>query len=569
MFRSILIFTVLCLFSCSVLASPIVSSITVKTDNDGLKRNVELYLNELKQQSFSPSIIKKAKTLTQNALKPFGYYLPTIDVKAEDDGGQVHLVVNVDAKTVTQISQLDIQVFGDAAKQKEINDQIAKLNLAVGQTLNHSAYEKAKSQISSVLFEYGYFDTKWLMHTIEVRRGTYSAVIRLHVDSGIRYKFGPVVLDKEIKAYELVHRLNPMVVGNPYDNNTVTDFNIQLSNMPYFRSVRVYPDIINRENGEISVIVQLLHKPENSFEVGGGVSTDDNGLKLRFKWTKPWISENGHYLETNIEASQVDPQARISYTIPVNDPNNDVWRFGAGYIYDDNKLSRKATVQAQRQWLTESNWIRTAFLKYEIENYEIDSTHYHSNMVLPGISYARKRTLGGTTPYWGEQLLISTEFASESLASDTDLVKVQLLGQRLTTFAERHMLFGRINIGAIITDDINDVPISMRFFAGGDKSIRGYRYESVAPKINDQVVGGQYLATTSAEYNYRFLPNWRAALFIDAGTATNDFEDKIQVGTGLGLRWLTPIGPVRIDYAFAVTDDTRTGRFSITIGPEI
>ena len=82
-------------------------------------------------------------------------------------------------------------------------------------------------------------------------------------------------------------------------------------------------------------------------------------------------------------------------------------------------------------------------------------------------------------------------------------------------------------------------------------------------------MGGQYLVTASAEYNYRFLPNWRAALFVDAGTATNDFNEEIQIGTGFGVRWLTPIGPVRIDYAFAVTDENRTGRFSITIGPEI
>lgn len=564
-----LVFFAVIFWSISGFAAQTVSNITVKANDEALKRNVELYLNELKQQTFSPSIIKKAKTLSQNALKPFGYYLPLVDVKAENNEGKVKLVVIVEPKQQTKVSQLDIQVFGEAKNQQAVNERIAKLGIKVGDGLSHSAYEKAKALISATLFENGYFDTKWLKHAIEVRRGTSSAIIRLHVDSGIRYKFGPMIIAKEIKANDLVHRLNPMIVGNAYDNAIVSDFNIQLSNMPYFKSVRVYPDIVNRQNGEVSVIVQLLHKPENSFEVGGGISTDDNGIKLRFKWTKPWITNDGHYLETNIEASQIDPQARISYTIPVNDPNNDVWRFGAGYIYDDLKISRKLTTQAQRQWLTDNNWVRTAFVKYEIENYEIDSVNYHSNMVLPGISYARKRTLGGTTPYWGEQLLVSTEFASEHLASEVDLFKVQILGQHLRTYANRHMVLGRLNVGAIVTDDINAVPISMRFFAGGDKSVRGYRYESIAPKINEQIVGGQYLVTASAEYNYQFLPNWRAALFVDAGTATNDFDEEIQVGTGLGLRWLTPIGPVRIDYAFAITDDTRTGRFSITIGPEI
>jgi translocation and assembly module TamA len=460
---------ILCLLFCitSPLAAQEVDSITVKIEQKDLAKNVELYLNDIKNQTYTPRLAKMAEQLSQQALKPFGYYLPTVAVTHTEKEGKIDLIVSIKAGLRVTISEVSIKILGDASRDDAFKQKLDDITLEQGNPLLHHEYEATKGLINSALLDLGYFDAKWSEQSFTVDLDSSSAVINLHLDSSKRYRFGPTTVAENIKANALIHRLNPMKIGTDYNSRLVSDFSIALTNMPYFKSVRVYPDIANRENGEVSIIVQVAHKPNDSFEVGAGISTDDNGLRLRFKWIKPWITQDGHYLETNIEATQIDPQAQISYTIPVKDPNINVWRFGVGYISDQLKLSERLTSQVQRQWPLGVNWLATAFLKYEVENYEISEEEFNSNMFLPGVSLAMKNALGGTTPYYGEQLLFSTEFSSESLVSDVDLIKIQLQGKAMRTFAIKHILIGRINLGTIITDDINLVPLSMRFFPEG------------------------------------------------------------------------------------------------------
>ncbi|AZZ99166.1 BamA/TamA family outer membrane protein [Pseudoalteromonas sp. R3] len=224
----------------------------------------------------------------------------------------------------------------------------------------------------------------------------------------------------------------------------------------------------------------------------------------------------------------------------------------------------------QRQWLTSGNWVRTAFLKREHETSEQDGETLKTEMLIPGVSYAKKQSLGGMLPYWGNERLISVELASESLVSSTSLIKVRWKNAWLRNIAQQHFFVTRLEAGAIVTDDIEAVPFNMRFFAGGDQSIRGFAYQSVAPRDDEgKLLGGKYLATASAEYNYQFMPNWRVALFVDTGTATDDFKDKWALGTGFGFRYLTPVGPIRLDHAWGLSKDSKSTRLSIVIGPEM
>ena len=264
----------------------------------------------------------------------------------------------------------------------------------------------------------------------------------------------------------------------------------------------------------------------------------------------------------------------MSYTVPVDDPNDDLWRFSVGYKLEDeltNGLySRIFTGQLQRQWLTEDDWVRTAFLRRDYETYRIGDEEQSAKMLMPGISYAKKDTKGGTTPYEGYQWMMSVEFGLKDMMSSTNILRLQLQNAWLTTFADRHMLFLRANLGAMLVDNINDVPLSLRFYAGGDQSVRGFAYESISPENEEgRLIGGKYLMSGTVEYNYQFAEHWRAALFVDSGTATNDFSDRVEVGAGFGFRYLTPVGPVRIDHAWGLTKESKSTRLSITIGPEI
>ena len=114
------------------------------------------------------------------------------------------------------------------------------------------------------------------------------------------------------------------------------------------------------------------------------------------------------------------------------------------------------------------------------------------------------------------------------------------------------------------------MPASLRFFAGGDQSIRGFGYQTISPvDASGKLTGARYLTTGSLEYDHPVAEKWRLATFVDAGTATNDYLDPIKVGTGLGIRWISPLGPIRFDLAFGVSEVQIPWRLHFGLGAEL
>ncbi|MGE6448059.1 autotransporter assembly complex family protein [Pseudoalteromonas sp. SD03] len=556
----------------SIASENIIEDYEIKGISGDLENNVALYLKQLVGEKPTRTLRRYAKTQVENSIKALGYYSPVVNIDFDKD--ERELVVNIERGPATRIESLNITVNGEAKQDPFVQKTIEDLNLKQGDILNHGVYSSAHKKIESVLLEYGYFDAKWPVRKFEVSLKKHSATITFTIDSGVRYQFGDILIARNTPAEKYIRSLAPFKMGQSYKASYIADYNLDLSSTPYFKSVRVYADITARKNKQVPIKVDVLHKPENSYEIGGGFSTD-LGPKVRFKWSKPWITDNGHYLESNLNVSQKQQDISMAYTVPVNDPNDDLWRFSVGYKLEDEltnqTYSEILTGQLQRQWLTEHKWVRTAFLRREQETYRIgDDEEKTTEMLMPGISYARKQSKGGTTPYWGEQWSISAEFGLDSVLSSTNLVRVQLQHAWLRTYLDRHLIFLKANVGAMIVNDINNVPFSLRFYAGGDQSVRGFAYQSISPQ-NEQGerIGGKYLLASTVEYNYQFAKNWRAALFVDGGTATNDFSEQFEVGAGFGFRYLTPVGPIRVDHAWGLTKESKSTRLSITIGPEI
>jgi translocation and assembly module TamA len=113
------------------------------------------------------------------------------------------------------------------------------------------------------------------------------------------------------------------------------------------------------------------------------------------------------------------------------------------------------------------------------------------------------------------------------------------------------------------------LPSSIRFFAGGSQSVRGYAYESLGPEDKDgDVVGGRHLLTGSVEFEHYFNDNWGMAVFLDTGNAIDNLSDKLEQGAGFGLRWKSPVGPVRIDLANSISRG-KNWRLNVSIGPDL
>ena len=159
---------------------------------------------------------------------------------------------------------------------------------------------------------------------------------------------------------------------------------------------------------------------------------------------------------------------------------------------------------------------------------------------------------------------------AKSALSDINFFQGQLHLKGITSLSERQRLITRGTMGGTNAIEFDRLPASLRFYAGGSQSVRGYQYQSLGP-TDDQgvVIGGKYLLTGSVEYELRLNQDWGWALFIDAGNAVNDFKTAMKQGVGTGIRWQTPVGPLRFDLASAISEPGRPWRFHINIGPDL
>ncbi|NOU50664.1 outer membrane protein assembly factor [Pseudoalteromonas sp. JBTF-M23] len=534
------------------------------------KSNVEGFIQGYLTQPFDQQQQANIRLSVAQALQAVGYYHSQIVITGKPNDETLN--INIELKEPLNWSEISVVITSAAKDDKAVSELLTNLPIKVNNVVRHDVYNQSKSAIESLLLERGYFDFKWVKSELLINKKERLASVNWQLDSGPRYHFGELRVSKNTQASQYIQSLSTFEYNSQFNSSRLSEYTLALNATPYFSSAKVYPLLKDRKDGLLPIRVDVVDKPANSFEVGGGYSTD-LGAKARLKWSKPWVTVDGHFFEGNMSLSERRQDVTGSYTIPVADPNNDVWRVLGGLQVNDDLQqgvdSRIWNVQLQRQWLTDDNWVRTAFIKREHETTNQDGEVFKSEMLLPGISYAKKQNKGGATPYWANERLISLEVASDSLISSTSLIKARWNNAWLRHYEHRHFVISRINVGAIVVDDIHSVPFNMRFFAGGDQSIRGFSYRSVGPKEGNKEIGGKYLVTGSLEYNYQFLPSWRAALFVDAGTATNDFSEKWSVGAGFGLRYLTPVGPIRLDHAWGVSKDSKSTRLSIVIGPEI
>jgi translocation and assembly module TamA len=186
------------------------------------------------------------------------------------------------------------------------------------------------------------------------------------------------------------------------------------------------------------------------------------------------------------------------------------------------------------------------------------------------VSFRRTKSVGGIDPSRGYSLMLDLQGAKEGVVSDVDFAHVFATAKGLYTVEEKHRLLARLGLGAVYTNDFEQIPPSLRFFAGGDQTVRGYDYRTLSPvDSTGERVGGRYLLASSVEYQYEFINNWRAASFVDHGNAMDSLAAARKTSVGLGVRWVSPVGPIRVDLARSLSDPEEGFRIHFSMGPEL
>ncbi|WP_413520010.1 autotransporter assembly complex protein TamA [Psychrobacter glacincola] len=331
------------------------------------------------------------------------------------------------------------------------------------------------------------------------------------------------------------------------------------------------------------------NKPRDA-QVGLGYGTD-TGVRATAKIDYNLLNRKGYQAGFETEVSRITKNASVYASRPWKHPLND--KLDARLTYEEEVIDQgegnfdlsTKTVKAAltRNIRRENSWNRSYSLRYRLDELEtgIDDTQLDDLPIRFTSSTPRQQALllgyginktdvdSATNPTRGIRQYYSIEAGADKALSETNLAIARAGVSGIYSFGsdDKHQVLGSINTGYIWADDFYEVPYKLRFFAGGDQSIRGYDYESLSPIDKGYLTGGQILAVGSAEYNYEFKPGFRGAVFTDIGNAYDkDFETDTKVGVGVGIRWASPVGVVRVDVAAGVTEENIPVRLHLFIG---
>jgi len=205
-----------------------------------------------------------------------------------------------------------------------------------------------------------------------------------------------------------------------------------------------------------------------------------------------------------------------------------------------------------------------------VEDFEVADQAGTSRLLMPGTLWSRVRGDNALRPANGWRIEFELRGAADNLGSDTTFVQNVSSGKWIKSLESKARLIASAKLGLTAVDNFDDLPPSVRFFAGGDNSIRGYDFQSLGPTDDaGKVIGGRGLALASFEYEHPIRNRWSFATFVDAGNAFNQRDFDVKVGAGIGARWQSPLGPIRIDVGFPVNETDHSPRLHITLGPDL
>ncbi|WP_371990254.1 autotransporter assembly complex family protein [Shewanella sp. 10N.286.54.B9] len=574
-----------------------------------LERNVKAHLGTLPKSDVQRrAFIFNAEDNINAALHSMGYYNSKIEQEFNrNDKGPWQLSYTITPGEPTTVRWVDIQVSGEMREDRVFEQWLSQLAIRPGDRLNHGVYEDLKAQLLTLSLARGYFDGKFDKAEIEVDRDYNSAKIALHYDSGKRYHIGEVTFTGHTLQPEILEQLIPFELDAPYSTGNLGQLNRQLLDTGYFSNIKVLPLVEQVEGLLVPVRVDLSPKPDHSIELGLGVdvgNTVDNSIepRVRVTWRTPQINSYGHSQETSAEWAPDRPKFLTTYTIPLTHPLDDQLKlrvgmlrdkYGVTQVYNEDDRQFKNTGQLEsskllfaviRQQRLGHQWILNYSTEVMRESYTQSGVDYDPFFVLFGANVSKtSRGDNSLDPKSGFLQYYSLEYADPSLGSEVRLARLQAKFKWIQRFFENHRIVSRLDLAANITNESNlaQIPPSLRYFAGGDQSIRGYSYNELGPSIdsiNDEgeivreVVGGRYLMVGSIEYQYYVTPTWRVATFIDAGNAFDVNQIEAITSVGAGIHWISPIGPVKFDVGVGLKEtDTisRPWRIHITMGAEL
>lgn len=456
----------------------------------------------------------------------------------------------------TRINKVNVTILGLDANSK-LRSLLTTPKLIHGQIITHENYEDTKDELLADLNALGYLQASFIEHTLEIDREQNIANITFEINPGPQYVFGKVSFSKTTYSNEFLLKFAPFRKGDPYELSKLIEFQTNLESADLFSKIRFDPEnnLSDPNNTVVPIHVRLEQKLNNRYTGSIGYGTD-TGFRGGVSWLHRLAHTDGHKVFANILASQVRSTALLNYIIPGSHPATD--RYILGVLGQEEKFeelySRKAEVSGSKI-IKRGNTESIYGIWYFTETFRIvhgDPTQ-NKKYLLPTAKWIWIHAQSNGEYEYGTRFDMRIRGGVKGVMSDNSVGEIEINAKKILPLTQQMRMLLRTNLGAVASKSFSLLPPSLRFFAGGDESVRGYAYNSLGPLADpsdkDSTTGGRYLFVASGELEHKLYEKISGVIFFDAGNTALSLKIPLAFGAGAGIRYQTPVGKFRLDLA--------------------
>lgn len=586
---------VLTAVACLLLAQRACAGINIDIEgvNDTLSDNVSAYLSLTRyhNRAVSAATMSRLKERitheARDALEPFGYYQPIVKYRVTRLAkGDWSVRIHIAHGPPVIVRSVDLEVKGAGRNDPQFKRIVDHPLLRPGERLLQLSYEQMKSALETTASSYGYFNARMLANKLFVNPRKHSARIVLIMDTGPRYRFGRTLFDQTVIDASLARRYLRYRQGEPYEQSKLLATEFALDDSDYFSTVAVQPGRPDPADHTVPVTIRARANLRDRYSFSGGYGTD-TGPRGTLQWERTRIGKHGDRFGIQLEASKLLQVLQALYTIPVGDPAVDRLAFAAtadygipGSLIDKDFAIGPTYTRVVGRWQYIFSLMPTRSITYD------GVTTERQNLLIPTITI-------GSVPhgYLGQSLLVQGFVAQlrggVNLGGRSDrFLQLHVTSEHMFNLAPRWHLLLRGELGVSLVSNLKDLPGSLRFFAGGEGSVRGFAYDDLSPVEREVTpsgksvyvkVGGRDVVTGSVEIVRDVARHIGLAAFADAGNAFNTFGRSgnlayphfIEYAAGVGLLWRLPVLTLGVDVAQPISRPGAGPRFDVYFGPKL
>ena len=569
-------------------------------------------------------ITDNARMRARDALKPLGYYHPVISTSVAPAGrAKWRINLRIEPGPPVRVNQANIELRGDGAKQEDLREWRRNWPLREGMILNQATWEEQKQAALSLANTEGYLNADFVAHTIELDLVRNEANLTLTFDTGTQAVFGTIDFVQDSVAPYTLANVPRFTSGSPYRPDLVESLRLDLWTTGYFTDIEVEEQRqLEQSPPTVNIVATMETEWKNTYQGALGFGSD-TGFRTQALWSRRPLSSRGDRLDLGIGYQEIDDEftLRADYRVPRKVDERQFWianlllrrdkqdlevkrreddedfiQLATGNV--DDVFFRAGRLHVRDIKEGKIRYFETIFAQYLRESFSYDPGVDADPAVLDllrhpdfgsifrdtvetvalGVEWDWPAVTGSGFGITGHHERAWIFTSSDLWGSDRNFTQIYLSSRRNFIRADRWKLLLRAEAGYTdakvdrLTLDIDNEPLDLsltrlpnqyRFKAGGSNSVRGYGFED----LSNNDVGSNHVISASAEIEMRFLESWSAAAFADIGNAFNDWNDfELRRGAGIGIRWYTIAGALRLDVAQALDIEGRPLRVHFTIG---